>query len=314
MQFKGFAEFGLLLASFSYALEKMVDNGEVRLSLISSDEVTKKEETLDDIVKEFEKLTRETAFIKDFKEPVIFEEVKEEEDKPEVTQEIIQQVIESELAKEEVVEDDLVLVNELRKKILEAFEEKENEVEEVFDVASSSIPETKEEVVNTLENRLNVNTSNDQADRLRAELLADFNDYIADVKSVYGKPSKITSAIDSMVEHTSIMNDIKRLYPNLEEAFINEYYRLKDAINNENPVDKEGVMLHRLSFGNKDNLRAFADHMIEEGIMVNINENKLIADVIRPIITKNGKVMAEIFKVANSAAAYRGFYVGYLVK
>lgn len=118
---------------------------------------------------------------------------------------------------------------------------------------------------------------------------------------------------DSEVE-IGIIDDIKRVFPNLSENFIKEYYALKDGIASEYESGREVVILHRISFKDIEILREFVETVARVNYHFNVDEEKLIVDIFRSIVVSDGKILNEIFTIADYSSSLEARYEGYLVE
>lgn len=129
--------------------------------------------------------------------------------------------------------------------------------------------------------------------------------------------------VDEMIEKVTlsqleieqdIIHQISLEYPHLTKLFIKEYFSLKESIAEEYPLNTEAIILHRLVFNDLYKLQAFVDVINNQEYYVNVDETKLIVDSFKKIVITDGKILSEIFKVADIASSLDGHYEGYLVK
>lgn len=110
-----------------------------------------------------------------------------------------------------------------------------------------------------------------------------------------------------------IINKISSYYNNLSDDFIKDYYQLKDILASEYQIGDDVMILHRLIFKDINQLRHFVDIVVDHGYLVNVDEVKGLVDVFRRIKVVDGKILSEIFDIANQAAYLAGRYEGYLI-
>lgn len=110
-----------------------------------------------------------------------------------------------------------------------------------------------------------------------------------------------------------IINKISSYYNNLSDEFIKDYYQLKDILASEYQIGDDVMILHRLIFKDINQLRHFVDIVVDHGYLVNVDEVKGLVDVFRRIKVVDGKILSEIFDIANQAAYLAGRYEGYLI-
>lgn len=150
------------------------------------------------------------------------------------------------------------------------------------------------------------------------------NDYIEEEKVNSYLEGLIDNLKDQMIkedeetqriklEKEKAYNQIKEAYSNLSAGFISTVYDLKEEIANNYKEDEKVIVLHRLVFDNIDNLRQFIEIVLEHNYQVNVDESKFIVDTFKQFVNKDGKILSNIFEVANQAKALGGEYEGYRV-
>lgn len=116
---------------------------------------------------------------------------------------------------------------------------------------------------------------------------------------------------ESSNEH--IYKQINELYPYLHHDFIVTVYELKETIAENYPLNKHVVVLHRINFKELDDLRQFVEIVSNHGYSVNVDEKKMIVDCFRRYLNTDGKILNNIFEIANQAGLLRGIYEGYWI-
>lgn len=106
---------------------------------------------------------------------------------------------------------------------------------------------------------------------------------------------------------------IEESYPYLDRGFVVAAYDLKEEIANEAQLDENVIVLHRIKFSDVEKLRQFAEIVISHDYHINADENKMIVDVFKNFVNKDGKILANIFEIANQAAVLEGNYEGYRI-
>ena len=114
-------------------------------------------------------------------------------------------------------------------------------------------------------------------------------------------------------ETKDIYAQIRELYPYLSQSFIRAVYDLKEAIALEYPLNKKVIVLHRLDFDDLDNLRQFTEIVLSHGYRVNVDERQGIVDILKEFVNTDGKILTNIFEIANQARLLHGEYEGYRV-
>ena len=110
-----------------------------------------------------------------------------------------------------------------------------------------------------------------------------------------------------------IFDSIVALYPYLSNGFIKGVYDLKQSFVNDYQVGEKIVILHRLHFDDINGLRQFVDVMINHGYLVNVDEKQMIVDAFKEHINSDGKILTDIFEVANQGKLLTGDYEGYRI-
>lgn len=110
-----------------------------------------------------------------------------------------------------------------------------------------------------------------------------------------------------------IYDKVNELYPYLSRNFVRAVYDLKESLANEYPDDRFVLLLHRISFVTLEELRQFTEIVLDHEYQINVDEEKMIVDVIKEFINEDGKILANIFEIANQARVLNGEYEGYRV-
>ena len=114
-------------------------------------------------------------------------------------------------------------------------------------------------------------------------------------------------------EKVNIYDAIKAIYPYLSDAFVRAVYDLKGSLAYDYPEDVEIIILHRLRFADIEGLHNFVEVIIGHGYAVNVDEKKMIVDVFKSHINADGRILTDIFEIANQARLLSGEYEGYKV-
>lgn len=109
----------------------------------------------------------------------------------------------------------------------------------------------------------------------------------------------------------AIFNSVHEIYPNLSQEFVMAAYGLKQPLADEYPVNQKLIILHRISFDDVDNLRKFVEIGLSHDYTINADENKLIVDILKEFVNSDGKILTNIFEVANQGSVLHGNYEGY---
>ena len=125
--------------------------------------------------------------------------------------------------------------------------------------------------------------------------------------------TRLERLIEAMAEQENIFMDIKKKYPDLSDEFIAEYYSKKNSINSQYPEDEEHLILHRVHMSDIEDLYKLIDEIMGGEYQFNVDETKLLIDLIKDIKTSNGRILSEVFEIAELASRHKGEYEGYVV-
>ena len=124
---------------------------------------------------------------------------------------------------------------------------------------------------------------------------------------------EVTSNFNEANNLHTVYTQIHEMYPYLDLEFISNVYDLKEVIAANYPLDEPVIVLHRINFNDLDDLRQFVEIVSNHGYNVNVDENKMIVDTFRRYINSDGKILTNIFEIANQANLLRGHYEGYRI-
>ena len=145
---------------------------------------------------------------------------------------------------------------------------------------------------------------------------------ITRIKNTAGKDLRMSSNeeddpvfeyVDKESDYYKLIRTISKTYTNLSMDFIKDVLSYKEEIDRDYPVNFPIVLLHRISFEDVEDLRRFAEIMINNKFYINADESKGIIDIFMQVINTNGKIITVICDVANQAARVNGNYEGYKV-
>ena len=114
-------------------------------------------------------------------------------------------------------------------------------------------------------------------------------------------------------KNRDVYDHIAKIYPYLSQGFIRSVYELKGDIANEYPFDREVIVLHRVKFNDVDNLRKFVEIALNHNYSINADEDKMIVDIFREFVNGDGKILTNIYEIANQGCLLDGIYEGYNV-
>lgn len=114
-------------------------------------------------------------------------------------------------------------------------------------------------------------------------------------------------------EMSAIYKRIHDIFPYLPESFVIAAYDMKDYLASKYPLGIQIIVLHRLSFKSIENLRQFVEICLNHDYQINADESQLIVDVFRQQENTQGRILNEIFEIANQAYLLDGVYEGYRI-
>ena len=115
------------------------------------------------------------------------------------------------------------------------------------------------------------------------------------------------------IKNKDVYEEISKKYENLPMNFIRSVYDLKESLSYDYKDGQNLIVLHRINFKDVEDLRRFVEISMGHNYNVNADENKLIVDTFKEINNGDGKIIANIFEVANQAFLINGEYEGYNV-
>lgn len=138
------------------------------------------------------------------------------------------------------------------------------------------------------------------------------------VSSLFEDLRKQMMAEDEALQQKEMANSdvytkIHDAFPSLSVSFVRSVYDLKDSFASENPQESSIILLHRILFKNVDELRSFVEIVLNHDYNINADESKMIVDTFKQVANADGKIMTNIFEVANQANVLNGVYEGYRI-
>ena len=196
------------------------------------------------------------------------------------------------LAAEEEFEDDFkeILEDELEEEILED--------EEVIDDIFNEIISKEDDGTSYIDEEVSEN------DVYVSSLIDDLR------KQLIKEEEEKQKQID---KHNSVYEQINKMYPYLSQAFIRSVYDMKENIAIEYPLRENIVILHRIQFEDIEELRQFVEIVLGHDYNVNVDEDRKFVDVFKQHYNTDGKIITNIYEIANQARLLNGEYEGYRV-
>lgn len=234
--------------------------------------------------------------------------------------EIKEEVVEEPAVEEVQTEDSLEEANDVYNIVKEAAS-KPNEGKEIEDLFEDLLVDTKIKAQKEVDK--------DEIDAIFQEILDQENgeeekkEVEDETEEVRDEEDYLQDLIDDMQEEIEaeqeetkpdIYDQINELYPYLTKSFVRSVYDLKQSIADEYPYDKDVIVLHRVSFDNLEDLQQFVEIVTNHNYGVNVDEKKMIVDLFKLYRNSDGKILTNIFEIANQARLLHGEYEGYRVE
>lgn len=197
---------------------------------------------------------------------------------------------------------DLVIEPEEANEVIdeEQTDNQEDSVNQEDNLNEETLEDTKEDVDEDVENQANY-----------------VDDYISSLMNDLSKESPTDKALEEKQKEidakNAIYDSIKAIYPYLSDGFIKGVYDLKDSLANEYKDGEDLIILHRLNFSDIEGLRRFVEVIMQHDYLVNVDERQMIVDAFKEHINADGKILTDIFEVANQAKLLTGEYDGYRI-
>ncbi len=148
--------------------------------------------------------------------------------------------------------------------------------------------------------------SKDETDYV-GELFDEFTNNEYEVDDFKNKQERINEL------NKKIYDSIVALYPYLSNGFIKGVYELKESFASDYKEGQKIIILHRLVFADLEGLRQFVDVMMSHEYFVNVDEKQMIVDTFKEHVNSDGKILTDIFEIANQAKLLTGEYDGYRI-
>ena len=148
--------------------------------------------------------------------------------------------------------------------------------------------------------------SNKETDYV-GELFDEFTNNEYEVDDFKNKQERINEL------NKKIYDSIVALYPYLSNGFIKGVYELKESFASDYEEGQKIIILHRLVFTDLEGLRQFVDVMMSHEYFVNVDEKQMIVDTFKEHVNSDGKILTDIFEIANQAKLLTGEYDGYRI-
>ena len=115
-------------------------------------------------------------------------------------------------------------------------------------------------------------------------------------------------------QYSSDVNEISGLYPYLSKKFIDKVYAQSDKLDEDYPNDTLVEIKHYASFGVDSDVKGFVTIMEDNSYEVSyVDEEEKDVILTKKFFTEKGRIISEIFNVANQVNVLGGIYTGYEV-
>lgn len=112
-------------------------------------------------------------------------------------------------------------------------------------------------------------------------------------------------------EYSNEVDQISELYPYLSKKFIEKVFSQNDKLNEDYPDETLVEIKHYASFGEESDVNHFVRLMQAAGYELNSNEEGNDFIVIKKFYNEKGRLISEIYNVANQVNNLGGLYTGY---
>lgn len=192
--------------------------------------------------------------------------------------------------------------SKMEEKIKETIKEK---VEETIE------NNTKETVKEAVEEKTNETVEESTNDSKAKETQSYVSSLIDDLRKQLEKEEKDKKEKED--KNSEVYKRISNIYPYLPQGFLRSVYELKESLASEYPADINIIVLHRVKFTDVDDLRKFVEIGINHGYTINADEKKMIVDIFKQFVNADGKILTNIYDIANQGYLLKGEYEGYNV-
>lgn len=210
--------------------------------------------------------------------------------------------------------------DELMKKIVENVTS-----DDTSDIASASQAVKQEEGIDNIFNEIVENEDKPvgelkevaidekkvKQDVQKQETQAYVSSLISDLRQELVKEEEYKKQQDN--KNNEVFERISKLYPYLPEGFIRSVYELKEELSINYPIGDKVIVLHRVSFNDVENLRKFVEIGLNHEYTINADENKKIVDIFKEFVNSDGRILTNIYEIANQGYLLSGTYEGYNV-
>ncbi|MDO4940619.1 MAG: hypothetical protein Q4E33_02885 [Erysipelotrichaceae bacterium] len=245
-------------------------------------------------------------------EPTSEQQVEEiEEPVEELAGEPTKEIVEEPVVETSISDDDTILTDVLEDEIPveEEYVDAKVDTELELKTITNYVPETLESLVSEIKEEIEPEDIVRPAEESTAQTYV--SSLIDDLKKQMLEEEKVKVQEDE--QRQAIYEEIHKSYPYLSSAFVKSVYDLKNSINDEYADGMKIILLSRILFEDVDELRQFAEVVMNHGYQINVDEKQMIVDCIKQLTNSRGKIIALIFDIANQAAALNGVYEGYRV-
>ena len=108
------------------------------------------------------------------------------------------------------------------------------------------------------------------------------------------------------------VQEICNVYPYLKPSFVQKVFMKNDSLNQKYPEDTLVTIYHKSSFPDVETLTEYGIILQKNGYQVNVLSD-LEVEVYKKMFTENGRIISDIYNVANQVACLGGNYKGFKV-
>ena len=108
------------------------------------------------------------------------------------------------------------------------------------------------------------------------------------------------------------IQEICGMYPYLKADFVQKVFERNDDLNLKYPEDTLITIYHKAEFEEAEALKEYEEILQKNGYQINVLDEKTV-EVFKKMFTENGRIISDIYNVANQAACLNGKYKGFKV-
>lgn len=124
-----------------------------------------------------------------------------------------------------------------------------------------------------------------------------------------------TAEVNEETETAEVPEEIKEIcgiYPYLKADFVQKVFERNEDLNQKYPEDTLITIYHKAEFESAEALKEYEEILQKNGYQINVLDEKTV-EVFKKMFIENGRIISDIYNVANQAACLNGKYKGFKV-